>query len=433
MDSEAHRFLHVHHSKEMKILFIHPPVDLEKSGLDTLKSSSPSLGLLGLASLARKYGHQVKFMDRYFDRSELKEFNPDIVAITAMTVEFDSANRIAGWIKNNHTARVIIGGNHVSSVQDDYSNFDWVCKGEGEWKFLDYIGANSSLYKSLDDFPFPAFDLIDWSKYRLSPMGTTNSKSIGLVTSRGCFGRCTFCSRSVFGNSYRYNSPNYILKMMTYVSLLYGIRDFLFYDDLFVGNRKRLLEFCKLVHGKGFTWSCCSRVDVLDQPTLLHMRQAGCWLIEFGIESGSQKVLDRMQKNITIDKILKAINLTKSVGIITKGNFILGHPGDTHETIKETIEFACSCGLDFIQHTFFSPLPGSEDFKTVARLDSWRDYTTLKAHYTPKDVSKQDLEMYSKTLWKRFYFQPSKWWKFYKILGVKRLWKAIIAFLKSSL
>lgn len=414
----------------MKILFVHPPVDLEESELDSLKSSSPSLGLLSLAAVARQKGHEVRFMDRRFDPSEFWEFCPHVTAFTAMTVEYESANSIARWIKERHTSRTIIGGNHVTAVDDAYDNFDWVCKGEGEWQFLEYLGEDPSAYHSLDDIPFPAFDLVDWSKYRLSPMGTKRDKSIGLVTSRGCFGKCTFCSRAVFGNIYRFNSAEYVVNEMRFLRERFGISDFLFYDDLFVGNKLRLVKFCELIKGEGFTWSCCSRVDFISREIAKMMKDSGCWMIEFGIESGSQKILNLMKKGITLEGARLAVGITRAAGLITKGNFILGNVGDTHETIKETIAFAKDCDIDFMQHTFLSPLPGSDLFDTVPRMASWKDYSTFKIHYVPDGLTQKDMKKYSKRFWREFYLRPSMWLRYLNILGIKKLWKAIKTFLK---
>lgn len=422
----------------MRILFIHPHSNHNDDiALQEVKSSSPSLGLLQLAAIARFFGHEVDFQDREFDIERFTEFDPDLVAITAMTNEIRSASIIASFCKE---ARVptVLGGCHVTAeplkTLTTYPQFDHVIEGEGEWKFTEFIGENSTKFKTMDDFPDPAFDLIDWRKYKLSPFGCKSERSLGLVTSRGCFGKCTFCSRKVFGNKFKGYSASRLVEIIGRVKFDLGISDFLFYDDLFTGNKKRLLEFCHIIKDMGFTWSCCSRVDNMNLETLKTMKRAGCWMIEYGIESGSQEILDRMKKNITLEKITHTLKETRKSGILSKGNFILGNIGETKETLLDTIDFANRIPLDMMQHTFLAPLPGTECYESAHDYgtfnNSWEATNTFSINFIPKGLTKEDLRWYSKALMFVFYSNPIRLFILLGKLSFKQMWAGLKTILR---
>jgi anaerobic magnesium-protoporphyrin IX monomethyl ester cyclase len=424
----------------MRILFVHPPAThKDELAFQDIKSSSPSLGLLQLASIARAEGHQVSFMDREFSVQKFVDFNPDLVAITAMTNEIESASEIARFCLDVNVPTVL-GGCHISADSYNtlikYPEFGRIIEGEGEEKFISFLGGDIAKYKTMDDYPDPAFDLIDWSKYRLSPFGSKSNRSLGLVTSRGCFGKCTFCSRVVFGNKFKCLSVKRLVKMLCNIKSTFGIFDFLFYDDLFTGNKPRLLQFCEELITKkyGFTWSCCSRVDNLNYGDLQFMKQAGCWMIEYGIESGSQTILDNMKKGITLEAIRNAIRITRKAGILSKGNFILGFPGETHGTLKETINFANSLPLDLMQHTFMAPLPGTEVYET-AHLHGefnkdWSATNTFSINFVPKGLTKKDLKNASKSLTIKFYSNPCRLLHLLTKLTWRQLWLGLKTLLK---
>lgn len=424
----------------MRILFVHPPSSHKDDvALQGIKSSSPSLGLLQLASIARSFGHEVKFMDREFDATKLIHWTPDLVAITAMTNEIEEAASIARFF---HGAGIstVLGGCHITAEPYNtlvkYPFFDDIIEGEGEWKFTEFIGEDSSKFKTMDDFPDPAFDLIDWSKYRLSPFGCRKSRSIGLVTSRGCFGKCTFCSRKVFGSKFRGYSVPRLIQLLRNIYTKFGISDFLFYDDLFTGNKVRLHNFCHEILKEDFriTWSCCSRVDNLDLESLQLMKRAGCWMIEFGIESGSQLMLDKMRKNVSLEAIRRAIRFTKKAGILSKGNFILGNIGETRSTLEQTIRFASSLPLDLMQHTFLAPLPGTECYEVADMAGEfnkdWEATNTFAINFIPNWLTKEDLKNASSWLTISFYSNPLRILRLITKLTWRQLWMGLKTLLR---
>ena len=472
--------------KPLRVMLINPPVSFDvfygEWDMSDVKSSSPPLGILSLASMIRKYGYEVKVVDAHADsmsisdiRSAVDYHMPDVVGITAMTVMIDAAAEIAEAVKEEHkNITTILGGVHVTAEPSEtlrrYDSFDFGVVGEGEVVFMDFLEAmwknkpykgvqslvwregekinvnpRRAFFKGLDEFPPPAFDLVPnlFNHYRLSVFGTKKFKSVGLVTSRGCTGKCTFCDLGVVGRGYRANTASYLIALMKEVWRKYGVTDFLFYDDLFVGSRPRLKEICETIIREKlpFTWSCCARVDFIHVDMLKLMKDAGCWMIEYGIESGSQRIIDSMRKNISKEKIRETINATYAAGIVTKGNFIFGNPGEDHWSIRESIDFACSIRLTYFQHTFLTPLPGSELYETAGAYGQfdpdWSRMNTFAINFIPTGFTRQQLVNYSKYAWRRFYLRPRIIWQELKKLRSKedfyRAWLALKGFLKATL
>lgn len=464
--------------KDIRILFINPPVDFSvfysDMDLSDTKSSSPPIGILHLASMARKYGYQIKMVDAHAEGLNIydiltivKEFKPNYVCLTAMTIMIDAAAEIAKALKIHHPEIItLIGGVHLTAeptrTLKEYPQFDYGIVGEGEVALIDLlqtkdmskvqslvwrkdgeivVNPRRAFFKDLDEFPFPAFDLVGdklFSHYRLSMFGTKSFHSIGLVSSRGCSGHCTFCDLGVVGRGYRIMTAPYLISHLKELNQQYHVNDLLFYDDMFTGNRKRLEDFCHAMieAGTPFSWSCCSRVDFVQYLDIVDlMKQAGCHTIEFGVESGCQRILDSMRKNVTKDKIRHVIDMATKAGITTKANFILGHLGETHDSLDETISFAKSLNVSYVQHTHLVPLPGSEIYETAnhhGTFDpSWSKMNTLLINFIPTGLTREDLVWYSKKFWRSFYLQPKIIWREITKLKTKEDFKRLFIAMKS--
>lgn len=443
----------------MNVLLVNPKVSkTELYGdwdLSDVKSDSPPLGLLSVAAYARSKGHRVGFHIA----------NPHVVAITAMTIQIDEAAKIAKLLKSElQDVYTIIGGPHVTARPKEtfrrYPDFDFGVVGEGEIVFGEFLDALSKqrdvrqiqglVYRdngdirvnprqrpleNLDTLPHPAYDLIPDFIGGLSKFGTKNDRSVGVVTSRGCPGLCTFCDRGVFGREFRCHSARYVIRLMDTLYKRYHVSDFLFFDDLFVANRARLKELCGYMKYRSYTWSCCARTDFIDKEMLPMMKRAGCHMIEYGIESGSERILKLMKKNTTKARIYETIQATKDTGIQSKGNFIFGAVGETLGTLDETIRFACSLPLDYFQHTFMAPLPGSEIWDTASDhgdfVPDWSGCNTFKINFVPTGLSKKDLLRKSKEAWLRFYLRPRIILN--QLKSWRKLWAGLKAFLKTVL
>lgn len=470
----------------MKIVFLNPSLTHRELygewDLSDVKSYSTPLGILSLASVARQKGHSVHLVDAQALNLDTEQtiktvlsLGPDLIGITAMTIYMHRAGEIAAMFKkvSPHT-KVIFGGPHITALPEEtmrlFPSIDIGVLGEGEKAFEEFLDTASSdndysrikgtitrinnniinngrrdFIKDLDILPMPAWDLVPdiKSHYRLSVFGTTSRRSMGLVTSRGCPGQCIFCDTGVFGHRFRCYSARYVVETIERLSLDYSVRDFLFYDDLFVGNKARLLEICELLARKDLkiTWSCCARVDYVKPDILKIMKKAGCWMIEYGVESGSQKVLDFMKKGVNIEQIMQAMRWTREARIMAKGNFIFGNILETKESLKESIDLAIKAGMDYFQHTFLTPLPGSKAYEIAGDYGDfdkdWRNMNTFKINYIPDGLTRADLMRYSKLAWRRFYLRPRIIWReVTKLSGpgaALKLILAIKAFIKSML
>jgi radical SAM superfamily enzyme YgiQ (UPF0313 family) len=183
-------------------------------------------------------------------------------------------------------------------------------------------------------------------------------------------------------------------------------------DDTFVTFKSRLIAVCEGIINRGIkiSWSCLGRADAVTPEILSLMKKAGCWSISFGIETGDPEVMKFIGKNITLDKIEQAVKWTKQAGLLSKGFFILGHPTDNQETIKKTIRFALSIPLDDISVSMMTPFPGSKLHDIASQYgefeDNWAKMNELDVVFVPKGLTKDDLQGYSKEMFRRFYLRP---------------------------
>lgn len=415
-------------------------------------SSLPPLGLCTLAAVAGEVGVDVSIIDAPALGASVREtcemieaFDPDIIGITAVTISINNAAGLAKYIKKRKLkAPIVLGGPHVTAIPEEtlkrFPEFDIAVMGEGEETFLELLtkwdkGVNlleikglafhnngevfctspRPFIENLDKIPLPRWDLLpDFpGAYSQSAMRSHRFPSTSLMTSRGCYGKCTFCDTACFGRKIRSYSPGYIIAMVKHLADRYGVKDISFYDDNFLAFPKHISKICELfVREKiDVTWSCDSRVDnirTLEQLKLF--KKAGCWQICYGIESGSQKILDEVKKNITLGEIKRVVELTARAGILVKGFFMLGLPLETEATIKETIKFAKELPLANAHVTFATPFPGSELYKTADRYGSfnndWSGMNMWNPVFIPNGVTRELLQKGKKKFFREFYLRP---------------------------
>lgn len=389
-------------------------------------------------------------------RKVLRE-NPDFIGITATSVAIKNAAKIALELKKKTKAPIILGGPHITAVpkktMELFPQFDMGVIGEGEETMVELLNGyivreeNTQPFshlaiepfssipglifrtkddeivettprapiEDLDTLPLPAFDLLpDFSHYGGSQFIEFDERpTFRLVTSRGCPFNCRFCDKSVFGKIFRAHSPEYVIKMVKILYHDYGIRHIYFSDDTFTLDKERIFKLCKLLQKEklDLTWDCNTRVDMVDLPLLQEMKKAGCTYIAYGIETGSQKILDILNKQITLNQIGKACDWTVKAGIKIRGNFMMGNPGETRETIKETIKFAKSLPFYTFKMSFFTPFPNTEIYEE--EIDKWgkydEDWSKLSKYspvFVPKGFTQKELEKYYKKAYVSFYFRP---------------------------
>jgi len=360
-----------------------------------LDSPMPPLGLLYLSAVAEEEKFEVGIFDFGVDEemrilNSLKEFNPDIIGITILTHVVNEAKKVIQFCRENlPKAKIVVGGPHVTVRPIDglkYCNADIVVVGEGEEAFKElllkykidglnnYGGiVNNQKILDLEKVPLPARHLIDYKRYKY----TDNDGDVihTLTTSRGCPGKCIFCCIRVFGNRTRYFPIDKTLSEIEYLIKKCNAKSLYFQDDCFTSDLEYVRRICNIIISKKYNikFRCRARIKDFYKPESLGllslMKKAGCDKMIFGIESGNQSILNSIKKGITIQQIEKTVQHVKDSGIKVKASFILGLPNDNHDTINDTLSLAFELGLDEVQFTLATPLPGTELWE-IAKLDN---------------------------------------------------------------
>ncbi|MCI0655264.1 MAG: B12-binding domain-containing radical SAM protein [Methylococcaceae bacterium] len=468
-----------------KIIFVNPPYERIAAGYQFVRhitNRSPSLGLLYLAAAVRDQGYQTAIIE-----SDIEDLSPDQVAhrivgekpdyvgITLFTVAVWQAARIARMVKQACPwIRIIVGGPHVSSMSTEtlerFPEFDIAVIHEGERVLPELLACfdrnetpehvqgilwrrNGELLKTppapaindLDNLPMPAWDLLHDFPGRYLPaiFDYPRGPVATLVASRGCPFSCKFCDTSTFGAKVRANSPEMVFKMMKFLNEKFAIRHIQFVDDLFLASRIRTMALCDLIinNGLDMTWNCTARVDTVKPDVLKRMKQAGCWEISFGLETGSNELLQKMDKAARVESSEKAVNWTHEAGIRCKGLFMLGYPGESSQTIQQTKTFVRRLPMTTMNLSKFTPYPGSpiyrELYGTNIRKDHWEKMNGMNFIWAPEGLSIKELDLEYQNILKAFYKQRRVMHK-YLVLAIKdpthlkRLFLFLMGFLNAK-
>ncbi|MBT4824924.1 radical SAM protein [Candidatus Woesearchaeota archaeon] len=412
----------------MKTLFINPPFTSYGRGIKGYGGQSMPINLAYLASFLIENGYtNTNILDAEVLNLSYKEVilhikkaNPDIIGFTSPTPAFQQVVDISQVIKKHFpNIKIIIGGVHPSAMPFstmDEGCFDYICYGEGEITMLELVKAlekdNPNLSKidglifkkgkktiqnkprklieNLDILPFPARNLLPLKLYYPSPAKSVSEKNgTSIITSRGCPFNCTYCvAKVVWTRRVRFRSAKNVVDEMEECVKRYNLGEFNLHDELFTASEKRVIEICKeiLKRKLDVSWVCMARVDTIHSERMLrYMKKAGCGKIVFGFESGSQKVLDLMNKGTTIEQAIKAVRKVKKVNIKSAGSFMLGNIGETRKTMRQTIDFAKKLNTDTTVFFQTSPYPGTQIY-----------YTALKEGYLGKDLKWRDFALLSK-------------------------------------
>ncbi len=377
----------------------------------------PPLGIAYLASVLRKDGHNVSIIDipaMGFGESEiytfLKNGNFDLVGSGSVTSGLHQALRVLELAKKvaNDTGRKIFtvyGGVHATLVEEKLFDektreyLDAVIVGEGEYTLKELVksleeGKNLKdvkglIYReegeirknpprppiqNLDELPFPAWDLIPVEKY----------KEFSLITSRGCPYSCIYCCvGTIYGHKWRGRSADNVIEEMGYLIKKYGAKHFAFVDDAFNLDIKRAKEICRkiLENNWRITWEASQgiRLNFLDAELVDLMKKSGCLFVGAGIETGDAEIMKTLKRGITKEKIAQSIQLLHKARIITRGFFLIGNPGETTETLKESVEFGKQLGLRSMGFTFLMPYPKTEYTEWILKhgkilVHEWEKY-----------------------------------------------------------
>lgn len=464
---------------EKRFLLLNPPLDeVERSGgLAKATGRSIPYGLLSIGAVLRQAGFETLLIDAENEGLSVAETTewilasrPDYLGITTVTLSIDRTAELAATLKSlRPELTIIVGGAHISSVPEEtmrrFSAFDVGVIGEGEATILRLMEAfdrdldleavegiifrrggelcrtpRPALIRQLDALPLPAWDLAKdlVGNYRPSAPSYVRLPSTTIVTSRGCTGRCIFCNSKAIHGGLRCFSADYVLNMIRHLVKTYGIRDLSIYDDNFLFYPGRVEKICQgiLNEKMDLTWSCYSRVDQGNPDMFRLMKKAGCWQISYGVETGSQAILDFIKKDITLDQIRTTIRQTKAAGLRTRGFFMIGHLTETRQSILDTIEFMKELPLDDFHFTTFTPLPGTKAYNIADEYGTfdrtWSKMNLQFPAFVPKGLSAEEIEELSKLAYRSFYFRPRVLFSYLAMLiryphNFRRLWNGLQA------
>ncbi len=408
----------------------------------------PPVGILSIAACLEARGHIVHVIDclgpeppENIDAAvrDILAFQPDFAGFSTTTSSFPDAAEMVEKLKQSEPRIITVnGGPHGSALKESLLKscpaMDCVVYGEGEPAMIELVesaspGTTSGTVwraadgaitvnpprtdaQDLDALPWPAYHLLKHfpKKYNLPMFGYVNSPGTSMITSRGCPYQCSYCDRSVFGKSYRYNSADYVYEHMKYMATRFGVRHIIIQDDLFTTHRKRVMEIChRLIEEPlGIQFNCVVRVQHTDPELLKLLKKAGCLQVSLGIESGDPDQIKIHKGDVTLEQVQDTVAQIREAGLRVKGLFIIGLPGDTEASIRRTGDFAISLDLDNLNYAKFTPFPGAPVWDSIHEQgtfhEDWRKMNCLNFVFLPGDIASFDtLESLYNEQVKRFY------------------------------
>lgn len=434
-----------------KVLLISPSIwsTYSESKVKVAVPNEPSLTIATLAAPLIEANFAVDVLDLSISKNpwsdimeKLEDFSPTHVAITFRTPSFNEVVHIAEKIKEfDKNISIIGGGPHVSACPDDTlakSMIDIAIIGEGDYALRDTVSGNdmnaiggvysrrgskilsSSMnkeyIKDLDSLPFPYWGIFDIKKYKMPKLLSKKNPVGSMETSRGCVFRCCYCNKNIFGRTFRSKSAKRVVDEMEYM-LNIGFREIHIQDDGFSTDITRAKDICNeiLKRKLRFPWNPINgiRVDRFDKELAEKMYMAGCYSVSFGVESGDQEVINKINKGIKLEDVKKSVSIAKKAGLETIAFFMLGLPGETEESMRKTIEFAKEVDPDIAKVTINTPLPGTPLYmewknRGYIKTDDWSKYNFHNPEdvYVHPNLDWDTIHRYYDMFYREFYFRP---------------------------
>jgi len=399
------------------------------------------------AAQLKASGHSVDYIDSVIQDLNMdqtlvhvRRAKPEVIFMetTTPSIEADYENLTA--LKDATGASIIVGGPHATyfhkAVLDECPAIDIVIRHEFDTKIagvvtnldnLDEIGGityrsnggikdngDGELEKDLDQIPLPDRDTIPWHWYQEAWF--TRQPFMNMMTARGCPYHCTFClwPQVMYGHKQRVRSLDNVFREIHHLIDRYGLKEVNIDDGTFTTKKERVIEFCRRIRKEKirFIWTCNGRVDHLDDEVLIEMKQSGCRMIRLGVESGSQDVLDKIKKRLTLKQIEDGFRRVKRHGIQALGGFMFGFPHDSRKTVEETIAFAKKLSPDQVQFSINMCYPGTSLYEYAKGNDLLlaKSFKEFDMTYGPVvktlDMEREDLEDILARAYKEFYFRP---------------------------
>lgn len=407
--------------------------------------------------------------------NNLAEVKPQVVGVQVYSVDLPIVKEYIQCVKNfNKQIITVVGGAHPSALPDETmsyfgSNLDFVISGEGERAFLSLINnlttsKNSlenipglvwrnkegevvknkkDIIENLDELPWPDWELLQPKLYPQAPLGGFAKRFpvAPIIVSRGCPMNCNFCAaKTIYDTGFRYRSIDDVTDEIKYLKKWFGIKEIMIQDDNITFKKSLILEFCEKVSSLNIDWNCLNgiRLSSIDDEIVKAMKEAGCYAVAVGIESGSQKILNDMNKKLKIEQIVEKINILAQYKIKITGQFIIGYPTETRDDILQTIKFAKKLPIERGGFSSFVPLPGSKvymDLKEQGKLDDLdfgdMSYYNVEKSFTPH-ISKSELDKLLKKAIRSFHLRPLILLKIFSSTGsFSNLWSLLKRFLKN--
>ena len=421
------------------------------------------VSLLYLGGMLESKGVPVRIMDgQCDDLSEgailraIEEMKPIAIGITMLTPTSFDAHKLAAIVKKHYpNLWVLAGGTHPTVLPEETMedrNIDVIAISEAEHTMMDIYevlinGGDRSalknipgiwyrdgeevvktpdrpLFSDLDKLPLPMWHGVKMNLYHQVPDSTFARPIRVMMSSRGCPFKCIFCSaRQVSGFKYRAHSADRVVEEMEILIQKYNARQIIFLDDNFIISKKRVFEICEKMMQKGYhkkvVWTAAGRADEVNEPLLKAMKDAGCVMISYGIESGSPRLLELMKKGEKKEHIEKAVAMARKAGLKTRGTLILGFPTETREESLETIDFAKKLGLHFAKFSLATPYPGTALYnialerglissKDWSRFNSQAGYSTYDPVFIPEGRTAEEMKQLQRLATKEFYLRPKQ-------------------------
>lgn len=452
------------------ILLVHPlgySARMARHDISRVANIMPPLGLASISAYLSRHGLANDIIDCYAhpDSDELivdylRRERPAFIGFSCTTSSFFDGERLARLAKSTLPGiQVVFGGVHVSAMQEkvlaDYPAIDCVVVGEGEETLREllatpverrgevlsialrgpdgrpcFTGRRKTLL-DLDSLPLPDYaKLAGYPRaYTLPIFNYPKAPNASCLSSRGCPYACSYCDRSVFQRSFRYNSAEYLYRHLSFLRKTYRIRHVNFYDDQFTFNRQRVADFCRMVMEAplGMTFNCAARAEHLDLELLTLMKAAGCWMISLGIETGDEDLLAAHRQNPDLAMMRAKIALIKQAGIRVKGLLMMGLPGETEASIRKSQQYVYSLPLDDFNLAKFTPFPGSPVYRRIKEAgagmgtfhEDWEKMDCMQFQFIPRGLEAARMEELFVDFYRAHFQRPRVMWSY-----VAMLWKS---------
>jgi len=430
-----------------KVLLVHPlgyDAAAAAGDISRIANIMPPIGLAGIAAFLERRGIGASIIDCYARpesdraiREHLLSERPAFLGLSCTTSGFLDGVRIA---KMAHAVlpgiRTVFGGAHVSALGESlfprFPSMDIAVVGEGEETLAELVESGGEdlsavrgiVYRDreggearftgrrdreieLDSLPFPDYGKLEGfpRSYKLPLFNYPRAPHTSCISSRGCPYSCSYCDRSVFGRSFRFNSAEYLYDHLRHLKKSFGIRHVNFYDDQFTFDRGRIEEFARRMIDRPLrmTFNCIVRAEHIDRETVRLMKAAGCWMMNLGIETGDSSLLSTHRKHADLDRTARALRTIKDAGIRTKGLLMMGLPGETEESVRRSMEYVFSHPIDDFNLTKFTPFPGSPIYDGIRELgdfdENWEKMDCMHFLFVTKGMTRERLE----TLYRKFH------------------------------